>query len=58
METSNSAMLKTHAELEIWKSREETKKKKKKKEEEEEEEERNGLYPENGGKFDIKVRKI
>ena len=34
------------------------KKEKKKKEEEEEEEERNGLYPENGGKFDIKVRKI
>ena len=58
METCNSAMLKTYAELEIWKSREETKKKKKKKEEEEEEEERNGLYPENGGKFDIKVRKI
>ena len=58
METCNSAMLKTYAELEIWKSREETKKKKKEEEEEEEEEERNGLYPENGGKFDIKVRKI
>ena len=34
------------------------KKKKEEEEEEEEEEERNGLYPENGGKFDIKVRKI
>ena len=44
--------------MQSWKFEKVEKKPKRKKEEEEEEEERNGLYPENGGKFDIKVRKI
>ena len=46
--------------MQSWKFEKVEKKPKRKEEEEEEEEEeeRNGLYPKNGGKFDIKVRKI